>query len=174
MRTGLRVHFNLLVVLQDWIMWNVQHCSEIASSPTGWEIVRLIDGPTLGTHFHVACDKKSAKGAEMGVWLGPRVEVTTIPGLYYQISQLVRGQGEGQGGCCCYAPNPLSTNTATTLFLWTFFTIDSSLNNHYSQLDMKWVDPTVPLITQSIGDHKIAVSSPEGSISKKSVTLTES
>lgn len=72
-------------------------------------------------------------------------------------------------------PTPLSTNTTTTtLFLWTFFTIDSSLNNHYSQLDMKWVDPTVPLITQSIGDHKIAVSSPEGSISKKSVTLTES
>lgn len=39
---------------------------------------------------------------------------------------------------------------------------------------MKWVDPAAPLITQSIGDHKIPVSSTEGSISIKSVTLTES
>lgn len=62
------------------------------------------------------------------------------------------------------------------MFFWSmsFFIIDSSLNNHYSQLDMKWVDPAEPLITQSIGDHKIPVSSPEGSISIKSVTLTES
>lgn len=66
--------------------------------------------------------------------------------------------------------------TTTTMPLWSmsFFTIDSSLNNHYSQLDMKWVDPTGLLIAQSIGDHKIPVSSPEGSISIKSVTLTES
>lgn len=40
------------------------------------------------------------------------------------------------------------------------FTTDSSLNNHYSKLDMKWVDPTGPLIVGSIGDHKMAVSSP--------------
>lgn len=55
-----------------------------------------------------------------------------------------------------------------------FLTIDSSLNNHYSQLDMKWVDPAVLLITQSISGYKIPVSSPEGSMSKKSATLTES
>lgn len=54
-----------------------------------------------------------------------------------------------------------------------FLAIDSSLNNHYSQLDMKWADPAVLLITQSIGGHKIPVSSPEGSM-KKSATLTES
>lgn len=74
---------------------------------------------------------------------------------------------------------PLSTNTTnttSTIFFWSmsFLTIDSSLNNHYSQLDMKWVDPAGPLIARSIGDHKIPVSSPEGSISIKSVTLTES
>ena len=39
---------------------------------------------------------------------------------------------------------------------------------------MKWVDPAAALIARSIGDHKIPVSSPEGSISIKSVTLTES
>lgn len=75
-------------------------------------------------------------------------------------------------------PTPASTTTTTTttVFLWSmsFFTIDSSLNNHYSQLDMKWVDPAGPLIAQSIGYHKIPVSSPEGSINLKSVTLTES
>lgn len=111
----------------------------------------------------------------MVVWWGPQVEVTVVAGLSHQISELVWRQGGGQGACCCY-PNPLSTYTTTMLSLWSmsFFTIDSSLNNHYSQLDMKWVDPAVPLIAQSIGDHKIVVSSPEGSISKKSVTLTES
>lgn len=39
---------------------------------------------------------------------------------------------------------------------------------------MKWVDLAALLIARSIGDHKIPVSSPEGSISIKSVTLTES
>ncbi|KAG7244352.1 hypothetical protein INR49_004052 [Caranx melampygus] len=63
-------------------------------------------------------------------------------------------------------PPPTSTITTTTttttatatMFLWSmsFFTIDSSLNNHYSQLDMKWVDPAAPLIARSI-----ASSSPE-------------
>lgn len=106
--------------------------------------------------------------------VGSQVEVTVVAGLSYQISGLLWRRGEGQGSDCCY-PNPPSTNT-TPMFLWSmsFFTIDSSLNNHYSQLDMKWVDPAGPLIARSIGDHKIPVSSPERSIHIKSVELTES
>ncbi|KAJ4947772.1 hypothetical protein JOQ06_009805, partial [Pogonophryne albipinna] len=63
-------------------------------------------------------------------------------------SGLVWRRGEGQDGHCSY-PNPPSTSI--TMFLWSFLTIDSSLNNHYSQLDMKWVDPAGPLIARSIG-----------------------
>lgn len=84
--------------------------------------------------------------------------------------------GEGQGGHCCRCCKPSRPPPPPHFPFWSmsFLTIDSSLNNHYSQLDMKWVDPAVPLITQSIGDHKIPVIPPEGSISKKSGTLTES
>lgn len=44
-------------------------------------------------------------------------------------------------------PPPPATNTTSTV-LWpvSFFTIDSSLNNHYSQLDKKWVESAGPLI----------------------------
>lgn len=67
---------------------------------------------------------------------------------FYQICGLVWRQGEGQGGCCFYLnPPPPATNTTSTV-LWpvSFFTIDSSLNNHYSQLDKKWVESAGPLI----------------------------
>lgn len=67
---------------------------------------------------------------------------------FYQICGLVWRQGEGQGGCCFYPnPPPPATNTTSTV-LWpvSFFTIDSSLNNHYSQLDKKWVESAGPLI----------------------------
>lgn len=58
---------------------------------------------------------------------------------FYQICGLVWRQGEGQGGCCFYP-------TSTVLWPVSFFTIDSSLNNHYSQLDKKWVESAGPLI----------------------------
>lgn len=67
---------------------------------------------------------------------------------FYQICGLVWRQGEGQGGCCFYPnPPPPATNTTSTV-LWpvSFFTINSSLNNHYSQLDKKWVESAGPLI----------------------------
>lgn len=67
---------------------------------------------------------------------------------FYQICGLVWRQGEGQGGCCFYPnPPPPATNTTSTV-LWpvSFFTIDSSLNNHYSHLDKKWVESAGPLI----------------------------
>ncbi|KAK5915420.1 hypothetical protein CesoFtcFv8_001011 [Champsocephalus esox] len=112
------------------------------------------------------CDKES-KAWRYGWMVRFQMEVSMVSGLSYRISGLVWRRGEGQDGHCSY-PNPPSTSI--TMFLWSFLTIDSSLNNHYSQLDMKWVDPGGPLIARSISDHKI----PEGSISIKSVPLTES
>lgn len=67
---------------------------------------------------------------------------------FYQICGLVWRQGEGQGGCCFYpnSPPPATNTTSTVLWPVSFFTIDSSLNNHYSQLDKKWVESAGPLI----------------------------
>lgn len=43
-------------------------------------------------------------------------------------------------------PPPATNTTSTVLWPVSFFTIDSSLNNHYSQLDKKWVESAGPLI----------------------------
>lgn len=135
------------------------------------------DGPTSALKhrnpFSRLRDERRRVKVERGADTWSLVGVSVVAGLSFQISGLVWRRGEGQGGCCC---SSRVAPTTTTMFLWSmsFFTIDSSINNHYSQLDMKWVDPAGPLIARSIGDHKMAVSPPEGSISMKTVTLTES
>lgn len=133
------------------------------SPPNGWTYIFVLKHRA---NFQALCDKES-KAWRYGWMVRSQMEVNVVSGLSYRISGLVWRRGEGQDGHCSY-PNPPSTSI--TMFLWSFLTIDSSLNNHYSQLDMKWVDPAGPLIARSISDHKI----PEGSISIKSVPLTES
>lgn len=125
--------------------------------------------------FSSISDEESGEVWEMSGWLAvghrwrsPRPLVCLIK------SCLVWRRGEGHGGCC--SPVHHRPQQTKPMFLWSIFvfTIDSSLNNHCSQLDVRWVDPAGPLIAQSIDDHKIPLRPPEGSISIKNATLPES